>query len=369
MKTFLLSLLLALPLLAPAKQAPTRTSGNPILPEFHADPEVLYSEQTGRFYIYSTTDGAPGWGGYYFTVFSSADLADWRHEGIMLDLGTEQVPWATGNAWAPCIIERKVGDQWKYFFYYSGHDRERNRKSIGVAVSSHPTGPFTDLGQPLVYELPEGQRGGQQIDVDVFRDPLSGKYYLYWGNGYMAGAELNDDMVSLKPGTTRLMTPQGGSLRDYAYREAPYVFFREGRYYFMWSVDDTGSPNYHVAYGTATNPLGPIEVARQPVVLIQRPDQGIYGPAHNSVLQLPGKDEWYIVYHRINPAYLAKDKGPGFHRQVCIDRMYFNPDGTIQPVVPTQEGVQPISVFKQGVNALSRAAKRRMKRLADKLAE
>lgn len=369
MKTFLLSLLLALPLLAPAKQAPTRTSGNPILPEFHADPEVLYSEQTGRFYIYSTTDGAPGWGGYYFTVFSSADLADWRHEGIMLDLGTEQVPWATGNAWAPCIIERKVGDQWKYFFYYSGHDRERNRKSIGVAVSNHPTGPFTDLGQPLVYELPEGQRGGQQIDVDVFRDPLSGKYYLYWGNGYMAGAELNDDMVSLKPGTTRLMTPQGGSLRDYAYREAPYVFFREGRYYFMWSVDDTGSPNYHVAYGTATNPLGPIEVARQPVVLIQRPDQGIYGPAHNSVLQLPGKDEWYIVYHRINPAYLAKDKGPGFHRQVCIDRMYFNPDGTIQPVVPTQEGVQPISVFKQGVNALSRAAKRRMKRLADKLAE
>ena len=85
-------------------------SGNPILPEFHADPEVMFSNQTGRFYIYSTTDGAPGWGGYYFTVFSSADLTDWKHEGIMLDLGTSQVSWATGNAWAPCIEEKRQAD-------------------------------------------------------------------------------------------------------------------------------------------------------------------------------------------------------------------------------------------------------------------
>ena len=47
---------------------------NPVLPEFHADPEVMYSQKTGRYYIYSTTDGARGWGGYYFTVFSSKDL-------------------------------------------------------------------------------------------------------------------------------------------------------------------------------------------------------------------------------------------------------------------------------------------------------
>lgn len=347
MRRLLLSLLLALPVLCQAKDKAVRTSGNPILPEFHADPEVLYAEQTGRFYIYSTTDGAPGWGGYYFTVFSSPDLCEWRHDGIMLDLATDQVPWASGNAWAPCIIERKTPAGWKYYFYFSGHDRERNRKSIGVAVADRPEGPFVEHGEPIVYELPEGQRGGQQIDVDVFQDPVSGKYYLYWGNGYMAGAELNDDMTSLKPGTTRLMTPRGGSLQDYAYREAPYVFYRGGKYYFMWSVDDTGSPNYHVAYGTSDSPLGHIEVAKEPVVLIQRPDKGIFGPAHNSVLQLPGKDEWYIVYHRINPAYLKRDMGPGFHRQVCIDRMYFNADGTIRPVEPTQEGVAPVKVKKK----------------------
>lgn len=80
---------------------------NPVLPGFHADPEILYSHQTQKYYIYSTTDGQPGWGGWYFTVFSSTDLKTWQDEGVMLDLKSEQVPWADGNAWAPCIEEKK----------------------------------------------------------------------------------------------------------------------------------------------------------------------------------------------------------------------------------------------------------------------
>ncbi|MCM1108617.1 MAG: family 43 glycosylhydrolase [Clostridium sp.] len=321
------------------------SDGNPVLPEFHADPEILYARQTNRFYLYSTTDGAPGWGGYYFTVFSSKDLTDWRHEGIMLDLGTDQVSWSDGNAWAPCIIEKKTATGYKYFFYYSGNTPLG--KAIGVATADHPTGPFTDAGHPIVDKLPEGQRHGQQIDVDVFEDPVSGKNYLYWGNGYMAGAELDDDMLGVKPETVKLMTPQGGSLQDHAYREAPYVFYRNGLYYFLWSVDDTGSPNYHVAYGTSTSPLGPITVATQPVILIQRPEDEIYGTAHNAVLQIPGTDDWYMVYHRINKHYMKSGKGPGYHREVCIDRMFFNPDGTICPVQPTHTGVAPVKVKKK----------------------
>lgn len=304
---------------------------NPVLPGFHADPEILYSHQTQKYYIYSTTDGQPGWGGWYFTVFSSTDLKTWQDEGVMLDLKSEQVPWADGNAWAPCIEEKKVDGKYKYFFYYSGNPKNGGGKQIGVATSDSPAGPFTDLGRPVVTASPVG--GGQQIDVDVFTDPVSGKSYLYWGNGYMAGAELNDDMVSIKENTVTVMTPAGGTLQDYAFREAAYVFYRNGLYYFMWSVDDTGSPNYHVAYGTSKSPLGPIEVAKQPVVLIQNPEKEIYGPAHNAVLQIPGTDEWRIVYHRINKWYL-KD-GPGVHREVCIDRMEFNENGTIRPVVPT----------------------------------
>lgn len=300
---------------------------NPVLPEFHADPEILYSKNTGRYYIYSTTDGTPDWGGYYFTCYSSPDLVNWRCEGVVLDL-KKDVAWADGNAWAPAIEEKMVDGKYKYFLYFSGNEPTSGRKQIGVAVADSPTGPFIAAEKPMVADSPVGY--GQQIDVDVFTDPVSGKPYLYWGNAYMAGAELNDDMLSIKPETITVMTPKGGSLADYEYREAPYVFYRDGKYYFMWSVDDTGATNYHVAYGTSTSPLGPIEVAAQPIVIIQNPELEIYGTAHNSVLQKPGSDEWVIVYHRINPNYL--NNGPGVHRQVSIDNLEFNADGSIKPV-------------------------------------
>ncbi len=304
---------------------------NPVLTGFHADPEILYSEQTGRYYIYSTTDGVPGWGGAHFTVFESSDTRNWTETGTVLDLKAGDAAWADGNAWAPCIIEKKIKGRYKYFFYYSGNSKDGKGKQIGVATGDTPTGPFKDSGKPMITDSPVGH--GQQIDVDVFTDPVSGKSYLYWGNGYMAGAELDKDMMSIKKKTLTVMTPQGGTLQDYAYREAPYVFYRNGIYYFMWSVDDTGSPNYHVAYGTSRSPLGPIEVAEQPVVLSQKPEQGIYGTAHNSVICLPESDEWLIVYHRIKRNYL--NDSPGTHREVCIDRLEFNADGTIRPVVPT----------------------------------
>ena len=312
--------------------------GNPILPGFHADPEILYSNKTGKYYIYSTTDGKPGWGGYKYYVYSSADLKEWKNEGVALDAKSDQIAWANGNLWAPAAIEvKQKNGSYKYYLYFSANPNDNGRKQMGVAVSDSPTGPFVDLGQPLLAKNHPGCNG-QLIDVDVFMDPVSKKPYLYWGNGFMAGAELEPNMTKIKDETVTVMTPKGGSLRDYAYREAPYVFYRNGLYYFMWSVDDTGAANYHVAYGTSKSPLGPIEVAKDPIVLIQDSQHEIYGTAHNSVIQKPGTDEWYIVYHRINKDYIHFQ--PGVHREVCIDKLEFNADGTIKRVVPTHGGIQ-----------------------------
>lgn len=312
--------------------------GNPILPGFHADPEILYSNKTDKYYIYSTTDGKPGWGGYKYYVYSSADLKEWKNEGVALDAKSDQIAWANGNLWAPAAIEvKQKNGSYKYYLYFSARPNDNGRKQMGVAVSDSPTGPFVDLGQPLLAKNHPGCNG-QLIDVDVFMDPVSKKPYLYWGNSFMAGAELEPNMTKIKDETVTVMTPKGGSLRDYAYREAPYVFYRNGLYYFMWSVDDTGAANYHVAYGTSKSPLGPIEVAKDPIVLIQDPQHEIYGTAHNSVIQKPGTDEWYIVYHRINKDYIHFQ--PGVHREVCIDKLEFNADGTIKRVVPTHGGIQ-----------------------------
>lgn len=124
--------------------------------------------------------------------------------------------------------------------------------------------------------------------MDVFTDPVSSLSIICIGEmAIWQVRKLNEDMVSIKKETITVMTPEGGTLQDYAYREAAYVFYRNGLYYFMWSVDDTGSPNYHVAYGTSTSPLGPIKVAKNPVILIQNPEKEIYGPAHNAVCKFP----------------------------------------------------------------------------------
>ena len=188
---------------------------NPIIQGYYADPEVMYSEKTGRYYIYPTCDGIPNWGSTQFKAFSSSDLVNWKEEGGILDL--KNVSWAKKNAWAPSIIEKKQADgNYKYYYYFTAE------KQIGVAISDHPTGPFIDSGKPLIgRELPKGMPRGQNIDPDVFTDPVSGNTYLYWGNYYMAVCELNDDMVSVKPNTTRILIGH-----DAHYSEAAHVFYR-----------------------------------------------------------------------------------------------------------------------------------------------
>jgi beta-xylosidase len=306
------------------------TQNNPVIEAFYADPGTLYAEKTGKYYIYPTHDGFPGWGGRDFQVFSSPDLKDWKFERTILTLG-DDVKWSDGNAWAPCIMERKRPDgTYKYYFYFCGALKGDGRKCIGCAVADDPLGPFTDIGRPVIDFKPEGVRGGQEIDPDVFRDPVSGKYYLYWGNGYMAGAELADDMLSVKRETVKVFRP------GRTFREGTNVIFRNGRYYFSWSVDDTGSPNYHVRYATADSPLGDLTVPRDNIVIEKEPAHGILGTGHHQILKVHGADdEWRIVYHRFAWQNGRVMDGPGFHREVCIDKLEFNEDGTIKKVVPT----------------------------------
>jgi len=317
-----LQLFLILTISAVAQQA-----GNPVLKGYYADPDILYSVQTRQFYIYPTSDGFTNWTGTYFKAFSSPDLVHWKDEGVILDLAKD-VSWAKRNAWAPCIIEKKVNGKYQYFYYFTAAQK------IGVAVADSPTGPFKDSGKPLIDQLPDGVKSGQQIDPDVFTDPATGKSYLYWGNGYMAGAQLADDMTSLIPGSTVILTP------DKTFREGTNVLYRKGKYYFMWSENDTRDPDYRVRYGVADGPLGKIVVPEDNLVIAKDTAAGIYGTGHHSVIQVPGKDEWYIVYHRFHyPDGIKMGEAAGYNREVCIDRLEFDGQGRIVRVKPTHKGV------------------------------
>jgi arabinoxylan arabinofuranohydrolase len=304
-----------------------RVAGNPVLDRYYADPDILYSFNKKKFYIYPTSDGFHGWSGTYFKVFSSDDLTEWKDEGVILDL-KKDVPWGSRNAWAPTAIERSINGKYSYFFYFTAAQK------IGVATADNPTGPFRDSGKPLIDFKPTGITNGQEIDPMVFADPLTKKYYLYWGNGYLAAAELNDDMISIKRETLTVMTP------DETFREGTYVFVRKGIYYFLWSEDDTRSPNYKVRYATASSPMGPLKIEKDNIVVRKNIAAEIHGTGHNSVINVPGTDEWYLVYHRFShPKGIDMGRSAGFHREVCIDVMKFDEQGKIIEVIPTLKGI------------------------------
>ncbi|WFE27721.1 family 43 glycosylhydrolase [Solwaraspora sp. WMMD791] len=297
-----------------------RLMRSPVLPGLYADPNIAVFGD--RFYLYATTDGFAGWSGTKFSVFSSADLVNWTDHGVILDLETD-ISWADNSAWAPTIAERDG----KWYFYFSGGKATGDTgKHLGVAVADSPTGPFRDaLGEPLV---PAGTYPGQMIDPAVFTDD-DGRSYLYWGNGYAYQVELNDDMVSFDPAQVTSHRPAG-------YNEGAFVIKRDGRYYFMWSENDTRSEDYQVAYAVGDSPLGPWS-ERRGTILRKDLSLGIKGTGHHSVVRVPGTDDWYVAYHRF-----AIPDGDGTHRETTIDRLEFAADGSIVPVVPTLESVAPI---------------------------
>ena len=322
---------------------------NPVLPGQYADPDIDYFD--GKYWIYPTTDGYAGWGGTVFHAWSSENLEDWVDEGIILDVkdknpGTNEKgvaiavsPWSDGNAWAPSI-EKKNG---KYYFYYCGNvndaykDRCGGGKAIGVAVADNPAGPYVASELPIVYPkmMSNANIGfnGQVIDPSIFTDD-DGKSYLFFGNGGdgTAMAELNNDMLSVKTETLKRVK----GMKDF--RESVVVVKRNGLYHFTWSCDDTGSPNYHVNYGTAEKLDG--NVTFQYTLLAKDESGDMLGTAHQSLLYLPETDKCYIAYHRFYTPLGVYTDGLGYHRETCIEEVTFQENtGLMNPLRPTMEGV------------------------------
>lgn len=288
--------------------AAPHTDGAPASPLGHllADPSL--SVFRGRYYLYPTTDGVEDWASIGFSVYSSDDLVNWHEHGEILRLGAD-VTWASGHAWAPAAVERHG----RHYLYFTA-----GRDNIGVAVAGNPTGPFTDLGRPLIAA---GDFAARAIDPSVLVD--GDQAYLYWGNGAAHGVPLNADMTSFDPAQVRTFHPTG-------FREAAFVHRRGDLYYLSWSVDDTRHADYHLRYATGPGPLGPW--TDQGVLLEKQPARDILATGHHSIVNIPGTDDWVIAYHRF-----AIPGGDGFHREVVFDRLVHRPDGLLEPVIPAPE--------------------------------
>ncbi len=296
-----------------------KTSGNPIAEGDYADPEGVVFGKT--YWIY------PTWSDRYenqlhFDCFSSKDLVKWtKHERI---IDKSAISWLRMALWAPAAVEKDG----KYYLFFGGNDVHQGEiGGIGVAVADKPQGPYKDLlGKPLINDI---VNGAQPIDQFVFKDK-DGTYYMYYGGwGHCNIVKMADDFKSIVPfpdGTMyKEVTPKG-------YVEGPFMFIRDGKYYFMWSEGGWGGPHYRVAYAIADSPFGPFE--RKGVILQQDPEVAT-GAGHHSVLHNPKSDKYYIVYHRRPLGSNKRD-----NRVTCIDEMHFAPNGDILPVKMTFEGVK-----------------------------
>jgi len=297
--------------------------GNPVIQGWNADPEAKIFE--GQYWIYPTYS-APYDEQVHMDAWSSTDLVHWTKHPDIID--TSSIKWAKRAMWAPAVTE--MGG--KYYFFFGANDIHDDKKEIGgigVGVSDKPEGPFKDyLGKPLIGKI---YNGAQPIDQFIFKDK-DGQYYIIYGGWQHCNiAKLNKDFTGFVPfddGVTyKSITPQ-----DYV--EGSVMFTRKGKYYFMWSEGGWGGPNYRVAYAISDAPTGPFK--RIGVVLQQDPKIAT-GAGHHSVIQIPGTDEWYIVYHR-----RPLTETDANHRVTCIDHMYFDADGFIKPVHITNEGVTAV---------------------------
>ena len=297
-----------------------KTSGNPIFTGWYADPEGAVLD--GQYWVFPTFS-APYDKQLFFDAFSSPDLVNWtKHERV---LEQKNIPWLRRALWAPAVIEAND----KFYVFFGGNDvHEGEIGGIGVAVADCPEGPYKDaLGKPLINEI---VKGAQPIDQFVFRDD-DGQYYMYYGGWRHCNmCKLSPDLLSIVPWEDGQKFHEVTPSEEYV--EGPFMLKRKGKYYFMWSEGGWTGPNYCVAYAVSDSPFGPFE---RKGVILKRDENVARGAGHHSVIQVPGKDEYYIIYHR-----RPLTETDGNSRETCIDKLIFNSDGTIRPVKMTFEGVK-----------------------------
>lgn len=284
-----------------------------IMDQFTADPTARVFE--GKIYVYPSHDINCGTNWFCmqdYHVFSSENLVDWTDHGVIVH--QDDVDWvdaSTNTMWAPDCYEKNG----KYYFYFpaiADSTKGVKGRSIGVAVSDKPYGPFVPEKKPI-----EGVRG---IDPNVYIDH-DGQAYLYWAaHSVLVGARLADNMLELASEPQVIETLPGG------FKEGPFLFERNGIYYFTFPrvIEHTEA----LVYATGDNPMGPFEY--QGIIMDEHPSR--CWTNHHSIVEY--ENQWYLFYHH-------NDLSPDFdkNRSIRVDSLFFNGDGTIQKVTPTLRGV------------------------------
>lgn len=293
---------------------------NPIIKDvFTADPAAMVYHDT--VYLYTGHDQAHGQ--EMFTMwdwlcFSSPDMKTWTAHGPIMRV--TDFKWAERDAWASQAIERYG----KFYFYAAvRHNHTHPGMAIGVAVADRPTGPFADArGSALVTDdMTPSPNGWDDIDPTVFIDD-DGTAWLCWGNPNCYLAKLKPDMIELDGPIQKIHVPN--------YTEGPWLYKRGTLYYLVYAAFAHQDMWEKICYATAPRVTGPWTY--RGIIADQAKNSYTIHPA---VIEFHGQS--YFLYHNATLT-LNGETGALGRRSVCVDYLYYNPDGTIQPVEQTVAG-------------------------------
>ena len=335
-------------------------NANPFIPGYFADPTIRKFGDT--YYLYATTDGT-GNGYGPAQVWVSKDFRNWKN--IVMNWPVTEV------VWAPDVVQQPDG---RYRYFYC------EPCVVSIGESDSPIGPWHNiLGREDAVMVPDRfVHNVITLDPQLFRDD-DGSEYLYfttWGiyKGFGCGvAKLSPLTSNLSPLTAQLKDARfwredapfpiaadtfftekrlipNTELKDIF--EAPFVFKRNGIYYFTYSSGSCHTDTYRVQYAISkTGPMGPFEYKGE--LLTTNEDLTVHGPGHHSVIEVDGR--YYIVYHRHNMAKSVH----GFNRQVCIDEMRFDAQGNILTITPTHNA-RNVAVFNSQLSSLNSQASKNL---------
>ncbi|WP_406683257.1 family 43 glycosylhydrolase [Seonamhaeicola sp. MEBiC1930] len=286
---------------------------NPVFTHvFTADPSPHVWPDDDRLWVYTSHD-EPGSNNHYgmtgYHAFSTTDLVNWTDHGRILHL--ENVDWAESHAWAMDAAFYRG----KYYLIYCMKETGIGLFRTGIARSDKPEGPFTDLGYVKGVEF--GQDPALFIDDD-------GTPYLYWGHDRKCfAAELNEDLMSIKPETYVDLTKQLTHVF-----EGPWVHKRNGKYYLTYPGLTPRRWPEKMFYAVAEKPLGPYEFKG----CFIDDFEGQSGTNHGGVVNYKGKD--IMFYHS---AWLSG--GLSETRSTMADYLNYDKEGNIIPIIPSKKGL------------------------------
>jgi hypothetical protein len=293
--------------------AVTARSQNPLISHIYAaDPSGhVFEQYPNTLWVYTTHDvtGTNHHRSMFdYHVFSTQDLVNWTDHGRALSV--DDVEWAVSHAWAADAA------YWKGNYYLVFCMREKQNSNyfrLGLAISNRPEGPFKSIG--MIW-------GVEGMDPALFID--NGQPYIIYAHSRKCYvAKLSDDLLRVVSGSTVDVTAGLPQLQ-----EGPWVHKHNNKYYLSYPglINDEWPEVMYVS--VADKITGPYTPQNQYIPYFE----GQAGTNHGSIVKF--KDKWIALYHS---AILSG--GNSYERNLMADFITYNPDGTIKPIVPSNEGI------------------------------